>query len=481
MWFRSGTARRTWLAFGALFVLFGGSSMLGLAGLQEMHETMHQLRDREADVRSALELTRAVRDQYAHQAHTIILGNLSHLPMYDEARQSVEQLLAATAAQAHGKEGSRAVEAISRTSQEMDRLFREQIVPAVVAKDSAAISQAHNALLELVMNAENDADQLADFYESQIGSFEAHGSSVQHTAYRWMVTIAVVATFFSLAIGFYLSRSITGPVAALGKGAARLAAGDLTTTIEVGGNDELGQLAQQFNSMTSALAQHQRTLVQNEKLASLGRLAAGVAHEINNPLGVILGYARLMGRKADGELREELRIIEDEAKRCQFIVEGLLELARPIEVEDCEVDLRELCLETVERLKDSGGAEGVEFRVDGEVKVRGTEHRLRQVVLNLATNAARAAGSGGKVSLALREDGSGAELRVMDTGPGVPQELRSRVFEPFFTTRAEGTGLGLAVSRAIARAHGGDLQLEEATAGATFTLRLPRLARRSAA
>jgi signal transduction histidine kinase len=216
-------------------------------------------------------------------------------------------------------------------------------------------------------------------------------------------------------------------------------------------------------------------LVQSEKLASLGRLAAGVAHELNNPLGVILGYVRLLGRKAEGELRDELRIVEDEAQRCQFIVEGLLELARPIRVDDAVVDLRALCLETVDRLEESGAAEGVEFVVEGEAKTRGTEHRLRQVVLNLASNGARAAGPGGTVRLLLDDTDGVASLRIRDTGPGVPVDLRGRLFEPFFTTRAEGTGLGLAVSRAIARAHGGDLALEDtAPPGATFSLHLPR-------
>ena len=227
--------------------------------------------------------------------------------------------------------------------------------------------------------------------------------------------------------------------------------------------------------MTAALRTHQAQLVQHEKLAGIGRLAAGVAHEINNPLGVILGYVRLLQRKAEGALAEDLKVVEEEAVRCQQIVEGLLDLARPGRGPVEHVALREVCDEVVARLRESSRLGDVEVRVEGDASAWAWPPRLRQVLLNLVKNAAEAAGPGGTVALRIdaAPDG-GASVAVSDSGPGVKPEDRPRLFEPFFTTKSSGTGLGLAVSRAIAEAHGGRIEADTGPlGGARFTLRLP--------
>jgi signal transduction histidine kinase len=226
--------------------------------------------------------------------------------------------------------------------------------------------------------------------------------------------------------------------------------------------------------MTAALADHQRQLVQSEKLAGIGRLAAGVAHEINNPLGVILGYAKLLQRRCDGGMAEDLGVIEEETLRAKEIVDGLLDLSRPLPPGAEDVDLRALSEEVVSRLREARLLDGVEVTVDGRAVARGHAEKLRQVLVNLLRNAAEAAGAGGRVEIRIGAGGPVAEVAVEDSGPGIPEELRARLFEPFFTTKAKGTGLGLAVSRAIARAHGGDLETTQAPhGGARFALRLP--------
>ena len=136
------------------------------------------------------------------------------------------------------------------------------------------------------------------------------------------------STLFAMAVAVYLGRSIARPMAKLEAGAKRIAKGDLDTRIAIETPDEFGRLARAFNAMTDALKVHQEKLVQSEKLAGIGRLAAGVAHEINNPLGVILGYVRVLQKKAEGALADDLKVIEEEAVRCQEIVEGLLDLSR---------------------------------------------------------------------------------------------------------------------------------------------------------
>ena len=284
------------------------------------------------------------------------------------------------------------------------------------------------------------------------------------------------APLLAAAVSVAIGRSIAGPLARLQAGAARLAAGDLEAHIDLDRPDEFGALARQFNAMTSALKEHQTKLVQSEKLAGVGRLAAGVAHEINNPLGVILGYTRLLEKRADGPLREDLSVIEQEALRCKDIVEGLLDLSRPLKLSREPVDLRATAEEVVARLGEAAVLDGVEVVIHGDATVDGHPSKLRQVLSNLIRNAAEAAGRGGAVEVAVEaEAGGGAVISVRDSGPGLDAGALSRIFEPFFTTKDRGTGLGLAISLAIARAHGGEIEAGNGPqGGAAFTLRLPR-------
>jgi len=239
--------------------------------------------------------------------------------------------------------------------------------------------------------------------------------------------------------------------------------------------DEFGALARQFNAMTASLTEHQDRLVQSEKLAGIGRLAAGVAHEINNPLAVILGYARLLQKRAEGPLLDELRIVEDEAIRARDIVQGMLDLSRPLPAGHDRVDLREICDEVAGRLREATDLETAAIRVEGSGSAPGVPAKLRQVLANLVRNAAEAAGPGGRVTVRVVEAPDQARVEVEDSGPGIAEAAEARLFEPFFTTKDRGTGLGLAVSRAIARAHGGEVTGESlAGGGARFTLRLPR-------
>jgi signal transduction histidine kinase len=227
--------------------------------------------------------------------------------------------------------------------------------------------------------------------------------------------------------------------------------------------------------MARSIKDQQERLVQSEKLAGIGRLAAGVAHEINNPLAVILGYVRLLQRKAEGELAEDLRIIEDESLRAQEIVEGLLDLSRPLATAPEPVDLKALCHEATARLAETDRLAGANVEVIGSALVEGHPQKLRQVVLNLIKNGAEAAGAGGRVVVHItRAAGGGAELVVSDSGPGLPAEASHKLFEPFFTTKPTGTGLGLAVSLGIVQAHGGTLVADTPEGGgARFTIRLP--------
>jgi two-component system NtrC family sensor kinase len=471
----SGTARRLILAFAGLLSVFAVSSYFALANLREIQGGLGEIKDREEGVRLALTLASAVRDQYAHQAHTIILGNDSHLSYYTEAEQRVVDLTEAVKARVREKDERAWVAEIERATVELDRIFRQRIVPAVLKRQAEQVMEEHGRAQLVVTQIQERADRLVDRFETTIGDIQNQVRAVQRAAFRWTLFFLAGAPLLAIGIGLSIYRSVARPVARLSEGATRLAAGDLDARIEIDSPDEFGALARQFNAMTRSIKDQQERLVQNEKLAGIGRLAAGVAHEINNPLAVILGYVKLLQRKAQGELAEDLGIIQDEALRAQEIVEGLLDLSRPLSSAPEPVDLKDLCAEAVERLAGTDRLVGATIEIKGEARVEGHPQKLRQVVLNLIKNGAEAAGAAGKVEVAISQahDG-GAELVVSDSGPGLPDEANHQLFEPFFTTKPTGTGLGLAVSLGIVQAHGGTLVADSPPGqGARFTVHLP--------
>jgi len=471
----SGTARRLFLSFAVLLSTFAAASAVALQHLRSVRGGLAEMRERVEGVRLALELASAVRDQYAHQAHTIILGNDTHLRFYDEAEKRVGELTARVRSQVGSPEEQGWVDDIERASAQLDQVFRSQIVPSVLRHDRTGVQEEHARAQLLVSLIQDRADRLVRHFEDSIASYQAQVSALQDATFRWALVFLAVVPVLALGVGAYVLRSVARPLARLREGASRLAAGDLDTRIRIEADDEFGALARQWNAMTEALKEHQRRLVQQEKLAGIGRLAAGLAHEINNPLAVILGYARLLGKRSDGAAREDLQVIEDETLRAKGIVDGLLDLSRPVGVRPEPVDLRALCDEVVARLAGTPALQGVRVAVAGEGSAAGDPVRLRQVVVNLVRNAAEAAGPGGRVAVELAEDGGAASIAVSDDGPGLPEAVRARLFEPFFSGKEGGTGLGLAISKGIVEAHGGTIDAEGlAQGGARFTVQLPR-------
>ena len=471
---RLGTARRLALGFGALVLLMAAASAIAVAGSVRIHRGLAEVKLREDGVRLSLELASAVRDQYAHQAHTIIIGDASHLGFYGEAREKVLRLTRALRQAAENADERALVDQIEAESGRLDEIFRDRIVPAVLRGERTSVKLEHDRAQLVVTRIQDLTQKLVSSFESSIRRFRQDADRVQRRTLAVLVGALVAAPIVAVAVSVAVSRSIADPVARLEAGAARIAAGDLDARIEVRGAPELEALAERWNAMTAALAEHQDRLVQSEKLAGIGRLAAGVAHEINNPLGVILGYAKLLHRRAAPDLAEDLAIIEEETLRAKDIVEGLLDLSRPLPAGIEPVDLRALSEDVVSRLREARLLDGVAVTVEGAASAPGHAEKLRQVLVNLVKNAAEAAGAGGRVAVRVAEHDGAAEIAVEDSGPGLDPGVRGRLFEPFFTTKPRGTGLGLAVSRAIARAHGGELAADAAAGGgARFALRLP--------
>jgi PAS domain S-box-containing protein len=239
------------------------------------------------------------------------------------------------------------------------------------------------------------------------------------------------------------------------------------------------------------IERQREALRQSEKLTAMGSLLAGVAHELNNPLSIVMGRASLLAEKMSGSpLAADAQRIHEAAERCGRIVRTFLNMARSRPANRSEVALNELATAAIDMLAYVLRSHGIAVTLDllpGLPPVKADADQIGQIVLNLIVNAQQALGARDQgrrlvvsTGLAPMTDGDRRRvprvwMRVRDNGPGIPAELRERVFEPFFTTKSEGvgTGLGLAVSRSIARDHGGELTIQDDGSGACFCLQLP--------
>jgi two-component system, NtrC family, sensor kinase len=227
---------------------------------------------------------------------------------------------------------------------------------------------------------------------------------------------------------------------------------------------------------------YEQQLLQSGKLATIGQLAAGVAHEINNPLFAILGLVEFLLKDAEAGTKghERLVLIQRTGLEIKEIVRALLDFAREPSDERVAVSVSDAARETVELFRRTSAAKASDLSedyTDEDTVVDGSGNQLKQIFLNLLANATHSVGgTGGEVDLVVKRDGDWVVATVSDTGPGIPENVLPRIFDPFFTTKRGkgGSGLGLSVSLGIAQAHGGTLLAENrAEGGARFVLRLP--------
>ena len=330
--------------------------------------------------------------------------------------------------------------------------------------------------------------------------------------------IAAISAAFvvitSILLSLFVHRLIYVPLRDLESGAKRLAAGNCEERIPVRSADEFGRLAGSFNAMTEALCVSQRELVQwaatleakvaertralhlaeaealrGEKLASVGLLAAGIAHELNNPLTGVLTFSSLLRKKmpAGSQDAEDLDLVIGETKRCAAIIRRLLDFAREKTPEKKFADVNRLIEETARIVEQPAHLRdiGITLELDPKLPQAWVDADLiKQVVMNMLVNAQHAIEQKGSITVRTRaiapRAGSGEagsiEISIIDTGCGIAPKDLSRIFDPFFTTKGvgKGTGLGLSVSHGIVTAHGGTIEVEsELGLGTTFRVRLP--------
>jgi len=302
---------------------------------------------------------------------------------------------------------------------------------------------------------------------------------------RQVALIALASILITIVLAIPVSGYITRPLGELRKlvqTSQKVSQGDLSARAPVNVGGEVGLVASSFNTMLDTLQSTQDKLIQSEKLASLGQLAAGVAHELNNPLATILLYADILRRESALDLQHQtdLETIINETLRCKQIVSGLLNFARQTQVNAQPTSVNDLIQELIEIEKRHTRYEKIVFNLELEAALPLAEldaAQFREVLLNLIHNAADAMPDGGKITIrtAAKPDDMIA-VEVQDEGKGIPPEHLSKLFTPFFTTKpvGKGTGLGLAIIYGIVKMHRGQINVQsEVGRGTTFTISLP--------
>ena len=288
----------------------------------------------------------------------------------------------------------------------------------------------------------------------------------------------------SLLLWVLVRRVVGNPVRQLVTATNIVATGRLDYRIKNFKNDELGQLGRSFNEMTIKLAEANKQILQSNKLASLGRLAAGVAHEINNPLTGILTYSSFILNHLNNnqETKEDIEVIVRETRRCADIVKRLLEFARQAPPYKTMVDINDVIEGAVSIINNQLSIRDITVQKKlnrNLAKIKADANQLHQVLINLLLNASDAIEKeGGKISITtqfVNKSDDFIEIRVSDTGCGIPQKNLSKIFDPFYTTKGtKGTGLGLAVVWGIIEQHNGTIKVEsEIGKGTVFTIHLP--------
>ncbi len=299
----------------------------------------------------------------------------------------------------------------------------------------------------------------------------------------------LVASLVTLAFLWLVTNWVLRPIHRVADMCRRVIKGDLTARVGLHPPGEFGVLCQTLDDMAASIQQREleldrvtkQQIGRSEKLASIGRLAAGIAHEINNPLTGVLTFAHLVrDRQGEGSLdREDVELIIHETQRAAEVVQGLLDFARERPVTKRPLDVNAVIqrmVRLVENQKEMRTVHIEQDYADGLPDVLGDANQLQQVLLNLFLNAAAAMPNGGILNVKTLAEQGEVLIVVSDSGCGIPQENLDKIFDPFFTTKpvGQGTGLGLSVSYGIIEQHGGSIEVEsEWGVGSTFTIHLP--------
>lgn len=324
-----------------------------------------------------------------------------------------------------------------------------------------------------------------------VGILEQKYTDIRNRTVLTFLGITLAGALLAILVSLLLSRSLSIPIGRLVSASRELARGNLETKVETTSRDELGVLADTFNIMAAALKDRdekikeftRRKIMESERLALIGQLAANVAHELNNPLQGIVIYSHLLLEKDTGDdsARQNVEKIATQADRCRDIIRGLLDFSRQKKPDKTRCSVNVLLRDCISLVEKQALFHNIRITLDLDPALPMViidPSQIERVFLNLIINAAEAMGDAGQLTLTTRPSSAkdGIEIDVADTGHGISAENLERIFDPFFTTKetGHGVGLGLAISYGIIREHGGAICVESGVGkGATFTISLP--------
>lgn len=462
--------------FGVVSIIATATCALLLLALVRAGGHIDSMRGDEGLEAQSLALATAVREQYAAVARLLIDGGEGGLDAYEQAKGEVQESLDDLEPQLDGEDRGRLTE-IRNATDDMDRLFVASLIPALEAADASEIRNQHGRLDELSRQAAQNADELARGVDSHMASKHVQATRVVRAGL--VVAGGGVLLVLLSAFGFTvrLRDALLSPLAFLTAAAHRYAGGEFDHRVGDVGRGELRTVSLALDHMAEELGERETQLLRQERVAAIGALAAGVAHEINNPIGIIRGYLRTMGPEDDPEqLGNELKILDEEAAACQRICRDLLDFAAVPQLASRETEMSELVGTCATRNSEDHIADGKTIEAEAEAgTARVDAARVRQVLDNLVRNALAVTDDGGVVRLEGRADDDQYVVDIIDSGPGVPAGDEQRIFEPFVGRRSGGSGLGLAISRSIVEAHGGQLGLlQTGPDGSVFRAVFPR-------
>ena len=463
--------RRIYAASGLLIGLQVAGTLLGFASWGEVRRACASEERIAAQREALMGLGAASREVYVHQAHTLIDRGVSHLSHVVGVQAEVDSRLVALSG---SEPPSRAAwESIRDEISTTNLWFTSTVAPLAQAGtlDDAAAVRLHS-----------EAERRAAAIEAKIGVVATElnaaqaverGAIAAATRRAWiaLLTLTVGGLLAGVLVARQLASAVLDPVRALGALVADFGAGRAAAKAPEG-TDELGELGRGFNQMVGQVQAAEARRVEVERLAALGQMSGAVAHELMNPLAVIL---------ADPAMRApEVAASRAEAEHARRVVQGLLAFARPGEEPAELVDLGAAASATAARLLPTADLRDVCITVEAEpgIDIVASPSAVRQVLDNLVRNAIDASPEGGMIEIVVtpgaegprQELRSGPLVEVRDRGAGIAQSIRARLYEPFVTGRPEGTGLGLAVCQRIVRAQGGELRHDDRENGGTVAI-----------
>lgn len=339
---------------------------------------------------------------------------------------------------------------------------------------------------QLGQDANGQIERMSSKLSDRIEALQRESRRIDQQMRRLMTASMFIILLVAIATAYLVAARLLRPIRELVAGTGHVMTGDLSYRVPIVEKDEIGELAQSFNTMAQEIQEHrehlekmvqaktaelkraQDSLLQSEKLASIGLLASGVAHELNNPLTSILMNVNLLMEEIDdqSDLYRELHRISDDTVRCKRIIDDLRDFSRRHELEIQSCELNEVVRKSVDLISPQLKHSAITMVGPSYAKlplISCDPGRMQQVLMNVFVNAIQAMPAGGSLTVRTGTRENFAEIVVQDTGMGISTEARGKIFDPFFTTKSDGTGLGLSIVYRIMEEHGGKVEIESVT------------------